>query len=167
MKIYIYTFLVLLTLTFSVAAQTSVKAEPALRVEVENGKTLNLKAADLAKFTRREIKATGHDEKESVYTGYSLSDVLLSAGAKIGKDELRGKELASYLLTEAADGYKAVFAIAEIAPEFTDRIILLADTRDGKPLDAKQGFWQIIVPGEKKHGRWVRQVEAVKIKKAL
>lgn len=37
--------------------------------------------------------------------------------------------------------------------------------RDGKPLDEKQGTWQIIVPGEKKWGRWVRQVEALKIVK--
>lgn len=167
MKILIYTFLVFFLLTFTATAQTVAKPESVLHIEVENGNTLDLKAADLTKFPRREVRAKGHDEKESVYSGYSLSDILLSAKAKIGKDEMRGKELASYLLVEAADGYKAIFAVAEIAPEFTDRIVLLANTRDGKPLDDKQGTWQIIVPGEKKHGRWVRQVAALKIKKIL
>lgn len=167
MKISIYLICILLLLIFSVPAQTAVKPETVLHVEVENGKTMDLKVAELTKFTRREVKAIGHDEKESTYSGYSLTDILLAAGAKIGKDELRGKELSSYLLVEAADGYKATFAIAEIAPEFTDRIILLADMRDGKSLDAKEGPWQIIVPGEKKHGRWVRQVSALKIKKSL
>lgn len=166
MKLFICTILILFICVFSVSAQSSVKTETALRVEVENGKTLDLTAKDLAKFTRREVKAKAHDGKESVYGGVSLSDILLAAGAKIGKDELRGKELAAYLLVEAADGYKATFAIAEIASEFTDKVILLADTRDGKPLDAKEGFWQIIVADEKKHGRWVRQVVALKIKKA-
>lgn len=167
MKFVFYTFAILFFFTFSTAAQTSsVKSESVLHIEVENGNTLDLKAADLAKFTRREVEAKGHDEKDSVYNGYNLSDILLSAKAKIAPNEMRGKELASYLLVEAADGYKAVFAAAEIAPEFTDRIILLADTRDGKPLDAKNGTWQIIVPGEKKHGRWVRQVTALKIRKA-
>jgi hypothetical protein len=167
MKLFIFTFLTIFVFIFSAAAQqTPVKTEPILRVEVENGKTLDLTAKDLAKFTRREIKAKAHDEKDAVYSGYNLSDILLSAGAKIGKGEMRGKELAAYVLVEAADGYKATFSIAEISPDFTDKIILLADTRDGKPLDAAQGFWQIIVPDEKKHGRWVRQVIALKIKKA-
>lgn len=165
MKTIIYTFLVIFLFTFSVFAQTSAKTEPVLRVEVENGKTLDLTAKDLAKFTRREIKAKAHDEKEAVYVGVNLSEILLAAGAKIGKGELRGKDLPAYLLVEAADGYRVTFAIAEISSDFTDKIILLADTRDGKPLDADNGFWQIIVPDEKKHGRWVRQVIKLSVKK--
>ena len=163
MRKFIYSILLVFSLALVAAAQTSAQKEAVLRVEVQNGKTLDLTAKDLAKFTRREVKAKGHDEKESIYSGVNLSDILLAAGAKLGKDELRGKELAAYLLVEAADGYKATFAIAELSSEFTDRIILLADTRDGKPLAASQGFWQIIVPDDKKHGRWVRQVISLKI----
>jgi hypothetical protein len=173
MKKIIYVILIVFSFTLIASAQTdqkpartNAKKEAVLRVEVENGKTLDLTAKDLAKFTRREIKAKGHNEKESTYSGFNLSDVLLSAGAKLGAGEMRGKELGAYILVEAADGYKAVFAIAEIAPEFNDEVVLLADTRDGKPLDEKNGVWQIIVPDEKKHGRWVRQVIALKIRKA-
>lgn len=155
----------LLLSAFSAAAQTSVKTEPVLHVEVENGKSLDLKAKDLAKLTRREVKGKDHDGKESIYSGINLSDVLLDAGAKIGKNELKGKELAAYVLIEAADGYKAVFAIAEFSADFTDKVILLADQRDGKPLGEKEGFRQIIAPDDKKHGRWVRQVTAVKLVK--
>ncbi len=165
MKAIIYIFLSVILFTFIVSAQNSTKTEPVLRVEVENGKTLDLSAKDLTKFPRREVKAKVHDGKEAIYSGYNLSDILFAAGAKIGKEELRGKELASYLLVEAADGYKAIFAIAEISADFTDKTVLLADTRDGKLLDAQQGTWQIIVPDDKKHGRWVRQVSALKIKK--
>lgn len=173
MKIFIYTILALAALTFSVAGQTPTpsptqpapKTDAVVHVEVENGKTLDLTAKDLAKFTRRDVKAKGHDEKDSVYSGYNLSDILLSAGTKIGKDELHGKEMGSYLVIEAADGYRATFSIAEIAPEFTDKVVLLADMRDGKPLDPKNGPWQLVVPDDKKHGRWVRQVTALKIKK--
>ena len=165
MKIYIYTILAVLSFALTASAQMNAKTEPVLRVEVENGKTLTLTVKDLAKFPRREIKAKAHDEKEAIYNGYNLSDILLAAGAKIGKDELRGKEQAAYIAIEAVDGYKATFSIAEVAPEFTDKIILLADTRDGKPLGEQNGVWQIIVPDDKKHGRWVRQVTALKIKK--
>jgi len=166
MKIINLAILFVFLFTFTVFGQTAAKTEPTLKIEVEGGKTLSLKVKDLAKFTRREIKAKmPHDEKEAVYSGFNLSDVLLDAGAKIGKGEMRGKELAAYLSVEASDGYKVIFAIAEIAPEFTDKVILLADTRDGKPLDGNEGTWQLIIPDEKKHGRWVRQVAALRLKK--
>lgn len=175
MKTIIYAILIVVLFTFAVSAQNAAKPETAkaesatkteavLRVEVENGKSLIFTAKDLAKFTRREVKGKAHDEKDALYSGYNLSDILLEAGAKIGKGELRGKELGAYLLVEAADGYQATFAITELSTDFTDRTILLADTRDGKLLDEKNGTWQIIVPDDKKHGRWVRQVIALKLK---
>ena len=166
MKKIIYTILTVLLLTFSALAQTAVKAGAVLHVEVENGKTLDLTVADLAKLTRLEIKAKDHDEKIHTFSGVSLVEVLKLADAKLGKDEVKGKTLAKILLVEAADGYKATFAIAELASDFTDRIILLADMSDGKPLDEKTGHWQIVVPDEKKHGRWVRQVISLKLKTA-
>ncbi len=67
------------------------------------------------------------------------------------------------LLIEAADGYKVVFALAELDPEFASREILLADKRDGKPLDAKQGPFRIVAPGDKRPARWIRQVTAFKV----
>src|SRR5438477_127701 len=118
MKIILYIFLSVILCAFSVSAQTTAKTEPVLRVEVEGSRSADLTAKDLAKFTRRDVKAKGHDGKEALYSGYNLSDILFAAGAKIGKDELRGKELGAYLVVEATDGYKATFAIAEIAPEF-------------------------------------------------
>lgn len=164
MKSLIAVFLTMISFVALVSAQTATKSEPVLHVEVENGKTLDLKAADLAKLARRETKAKGHDEKDSIYSGYNLSDVLLAANAKLAAGEMRGKQLAAYVLVEAADGYKVTFAIAEIAPEFTDKVVLLADTRDGILLGEKDGAWQIIVPDEKKHGRWVRQVVSLKVR---
>ena len=71
--------------------------------------------------------------------------------------------MALFVVVEAADGYRAVFALAELDPEFTDRVILLADRRDDKPLPGQAGPFQIIVPGEKKHARWVRQVIRLKV----
>ena len=76
-------------------------------------------------------------------------------------ESLRGKRLQEFLVVEAADGYKAVFALPEIDPAFTDRVIILADRRDGVRLTDKEGPWQIVVPGEKRQARWVRQVVAL------
>ena len=169
MRFLITALFVISAFAFSAAAQkaetTAPAREPVLKVEVEGGKTLALTAKDLAKFARREAKAKAHDGKEAVYAGFDLSEILVAAGARLGKDELRGKELGAYLVVEAADGYRAVFALAELSADFTDRLVMLADTRDGRPLGDKHGPWQLIVPDDKKHGRWVRQVAVLKIRK--
>ena len=67
------------------------------------------------------------------------------------------------LVVDAADGYKAVFALAEVDAAFAVREIILADKRDGKPLDSKEGPFRIIAPGDKRGARWVRQVTALRI----
>ena len=48
------------------------------------------------------------------------------------------------LLVEAADGYKAIFTLAEIDPAFASREVILADKRDGKPLDAREGPFRMV-----------------------
>ncbi len=118
---------------------------------------LSLTAAEFAKLPRKTVRAKGHDGVESQYQGVPLIEILAKAGVPTGK-ELRGKAMALFVVVEASDGYRAVFALAELDSEFTDRVILLADRRDDKPLSAQAGPLQVIVPGEKKHARWVRQV---------
>jgi hypothetical protein len=49
--------------------------------------------------------------------------------------------------------YRVVFALAELDPGYTDRVILLADRADGQPLDSKTGPFRIVVPGEKRMAR--------------
>jgi DMSO/TMAO reductase YedYZ molybdopterin-dependent catalytic subunit len=132
-----------------------------LQVIGEVSHPLALSAADLAKFKHQTVRAKRHDGIESQYEGVRLVDILAKAGVPVGSD-LRGSAMALYLVVEASDGYRAAFALAELDPAFTDRVILLADRRDGQPLSARDGPLQIVVPGEKKHARWVRQ--AIKLK---
>ena len=86
-----------------------------------------------------------------------MGEVLKSAGVKFGK-ELSGKALANYLLVESADRYRVVFALPELDPAFTDAIVLLADHRDGKALDEREGKLRLIVPHERGtrdgRGKW-------------
>ena len=53
--------------------------------------------------------------KEADYDGVAVVEVLKAAGVKFGQ-EMRGKALANYLVVEAADGYRAVFALARTRP---------------------------------------------------
>ncbi len=64
---------------------------------------------------------------------------------------------------KAADGYRAVFALPELDPAFTDKQIVLAFLKNGKLLDDKEGPYRIVIPDEKRKARWVRRVTTLKI----
>ena len=129
-----------------------------LEVRGEVGTPQLYSKEEFARLPRQTVKAKGHDGVESQYEGVPLIALIDRAGAPSGA-QLKGRmALSLYLVVEATDGYRVVFALPELDPAFTDRTILLADRRDGKPLSDREGPLQVIVPGEKKHARWVRQV---------
>src|SRR5262245_33083606 len=107
----------------------------------------------LAKLPRRMATAKDKDGSEHEWEGPQLGDVLTSAGVVLG-NELRGPRLMLYLVVEAADDYRVVFALSEIDPTNTDAVILLADRCDGAVLDANAGPYRIVVPHEKRRARW-------------
>ena len=108
-------------------------AEVLLSVGGEVERPLKLTAVEMAKLPRRTVQAKDHDGKEVTYEGVELGDVMKLAGVKFA-EALRGKSLALFLVVDARDGYRAVFALPELDHAFTDRVMLLADKRDGKPL---------------------------------
>ena len=128
-----------------------------LTVQNESGKQTVLSRADVESLPHIRV-ATG----SSTFEGVALQAVLEKAGVEFG-EALRGKRLASYLLVEAADGYKVVFALPEIDSAFGEKQVILAFLKDGKPLDAKEGPYRIVIPEENRMARWVRQVVALRI----
>src|ERR1700676_967223 len=79
-------------------------AQPTVQVTGAVKQELALSADDLAKMPRASVKTTS-SEMETVYEGVWLHEVLKKAGVPQG-EELRGKELASYVLAEAQDGHQ-------------------------------------------------------------
>ncbi len=125
------------------------------------GHTTNLTAAQIASAPHVTVNVKDHDTP-ATFDGVPLAALLTTAGVQLG-DKLRGQRLTEVLLVEAADGYKVAFALAEVDPAFATREIILADKRDGKPLDAKEGPLRIVAPGDKRAARWVRQVTVLRI----
>jgi len=171
MKIKILTILFFSLIFSSMSrAQTSVKPAPAVKniliVQNLEGKVFEFTEADLAKLARLQLKGTNHDGLEMQFEGVSVNDVLRLCGVKLGGGTMRGKRLAEYLVVEAKDNYKAVFSLTEFDPDFTDAVVLLADRADGKLLTEEYGPWYLIVPNEKKHGRWVREVVRLSVRTA-
>jgi len=149
---------VALLLTTASVAQT-------LTIAGEVRKPLTLQPADLKALPHLELTAADRDGKEHRYAGIPLITLLTQAGASTGA-ALKGKNLTKYVVVKAADGYEVVFALAELDPDFSTRTILLADSIDGAPLTDGVGTYRVVVPGEKKPARWIRQVTAIEVRLA-
>lgn len=132
-----------------------------LTVQTEAGKETALSKDEITALPHIKVTA-GSPDAPVTYEGVMLKAVLEKAGVEFGST-LRGKRMASCLLVEAADQYRVVIALPELDPEFTDKQIVLAFLRDGKTLDPKEGPYRIVIPGEKRMARWVRQVTTLKI----
>ncbi|PSR53925.1 molybdopterin-binding protein [Adhaeribacter arboris] len=160
---YLFGLLLLLfqVTTPTTYAQTAIPTA-SLQISGEGLKTLSLSEKDLMAMKSITVDVKGHDEKQHTYTGVLLTDILNMAGAGVGEPGKKNT-ITSYVLVTAADKYKVIYALAELDPLFTDKTIILAFQADGKPLDQKDGPFQVIVPGEKRHARWIRQIVSIKL----
>lgn len=134
----------------------------ALRVSGEVPNHLDLSLADLAEFQRQTIRVTDDKGTQAEYGGVPVEEILKKAGAPLDK-ELKGPNMAVGIVASAPDGYRVLFSLAEFDPAFSDRVILLADRRDGRPLDSREGPLRLIVTGDKRHARWIRGVTTLEV----
>jgi hypothetical protein len=106
-----------------------------------------------------------HTNADETYSGVPLIDLLKQVGAPTGHD-VHGKALSEYVVATGSDGYKAVLALAEIEPDFHPGDVLVADTMNGKPLDAKAGPFKLVVTEDKHPARSVHNLVSVELKPA-
>jgi hypothetical protein len=123
-----------------------------------------LSAADLKAMPH--ITATIHNthtNADEAYSGIRLADLLVKVDAPLGS-ELRGKALAYYIVATGSDGYKSVLALGEVDPSFHPGEVLVADTMDGKPLDAHASPFKLLVTEDKRPARSVRNLTTIELK---
>ena len=145
--------------------QTVPLANTTLRVIGKIERPLALSEVDLEALPRKRLAVTDEKGTSVTYDGVPVVELLRRAGVPLGK-QLRGPQMKLYVVADAADGYRAVFALPEFDPDFTDRVIILADRRDGHVMTPKEGPFRLIVPGEKRHARWVREVTTLDVEEA-
>jgi len=133
---------------------------PAQMVSVTNadGVITLLLPAGLADLPRAKATLGG----KTVYEGVSLTALLKAAGVPQGP-RLHGKPMQAFVVVTGKDGYRAVFSIAEIDPSFRDSPIILADRRESGPLAENEGPLRLVVGGDARPDRGVRQVESIKV----
>ena len=138
---------------------------PAALVVQGIGRTsATLSVSDLAKLPQQTVKAADHGTP-ATFEGVLLTDVLAKVDLPLG-EKFHSTGASYYMVVEARDGYRATFAWAELDSTFMDQSVYVVTRRDGKPLPEKDGPFQLVVPGEKRTARWVRQVTALKIRQA-
>jgi hypothetical protein len=125
----------------------------AIRVVNEKGKATTLTAEQLAKMPRLKVTAKDRDDKDATFEGVAVVELLKAGEVALGK-QLRGPLVANCLV---------VFSLPEVDPALTDNVVILADRKDGKMLDDKEGPFRIVVPRDKLHMRWVRQVTGLSV----
>src|SRR5260370_29662115 len=129
-------------------AQTA-PATAELRISGAVSTPLVLTLADLKNMPRKKLTVVNpHDKKTEVYEGVLLEELLRKAGVPQG-ESLRGPFMATYVLAEAACGYRAVFSLAELDSGILDSEVIVADTMDGTPLGDKQGPVRLVAPARK------------------
>jgi hypothetical protein len=153
----------LLLIAACILAPLPARAQPLVLRGLDGGDHV-VTAAELARLPRVDTLVSAHNV-QGRYSGVSLIDLLALVHAPMG-DSLRGKALAMYVLVEAADGYRVVFALAEFDRGFSDRMALLADQKDGAALPPAEGPYHLIIPGEKRPARWARQVVRIEVRRA-
>jgi hypothetical protein len=157
--------LALMLATLAPASESAEGAMALLTIQPLDGEPLSFTAAEWAQLPRASVRTTEHGGGQASFEGVAVSELLQRAGAPLGQ-ALRARNQRLYLVARAADGYEVVFALAEFDPAFSDRVILIADRRNGEPLGPAEGPLRLVVPGDKAQARWVRMLQAVRIQTA-
>jgi hypothetical protein len=103
-----------------------------------------------------------HEKKEETYEGVTVQDLLRRAGVP-QHEKLRGTVMAMYVLAEASDGYRVVYALPELDSDFQDSDVIVADTMNGSPLGENQGPFKMIAPHDKRPARWIRMLKSLTV----
>ena len=139
-------------------------APPAGPLEIKFGdKSATWTPATLATLPHVTVSVHNeHTNAEETYSGVPLIALLTPLGVT---DKPHGKDLRLYLVAAGSDGYEAVYSIGEVTPDVHDATVIVADTKNGKPLTG-DGPLKLISTGEKRPARWVRNLVAIKVQAA-
>src|SRR5262245_17680886 len=143
------------TLLLSLAGNSLAQASRTLTIR-SAGRDSVLTVAQLASIPRRDLRVAGeHSTDPATVSVLTLWAPIQKAGEPSASASGRERG-AAYVRLKGADGQSAMFGLVEIDPSFSKRTVLVADRRNGQPLDAAEGPWRAFVPDDIRHARWIR-----------
>ena len=145
------------------SAQVVAGAEDAgnLIVVSPDGRRTVIDDRDVSRLERHIVRVAFHDGEPLLYEGPLLGHLLGVAGLRA--DSLRGAALTRRVVLTAADGYQVVLSLGEVDPGLADRTFVLADRVDGGPLPGGEAPYRLVIDGDPRHARWIRQVVEIAV----
>ena len=127
-----------------------------------NGKATTLTQEQLAAMPQRALTVrNGHSSAEETYSGVGVNDLLAKLGITV--EGAGAKQVyRSYVKAEGTDHYWVLYSASELQAGLRTTDAIVALTLDGKPLDT-DGAFKLVVAGEKKPARWVRNLAALTV----
>ncbi|HEY4146904.1 molybdopterin-dependent oxidoreductase [Pinirhizobacter sp.] len=151
-----------LSLFACIALASHAADAPSLRLIGIGKPAITLDVAALAAMPRTTVQAGAHGAASTAWDGVSMLELLHRADAPLDQ-ALRGRALAAFVRVTASDGYQVVFSLSELDAAFGATKVILADHHEGKPLDAKDGPFRLIVPGDSRPARWEHGVISIEV----
>ena len=156
---------VLLLVLAAPAARAQSPDEVLLTVTLADGRTQTFSRAALEALPAEQASARLRDGAPFSVPGVSVTALLKACGLDLSQRLGAGNVVGHALVARSADGYRAVFGLAEVDPHFGHAPVMLNwKNADGTPLPARVGPLQLIATGENRPGRWVRQLVALEVK---
>ena len=150
-----------LALAMSLALAASAAGAQILTLQGPDGRMATLTDAQLR--GQHRVSVTVPWGEHHTYAGAPIGDLLALVGAP-SEAGLHGAALDQIVLVTGSDHFLGVMAIAEAATGFTGQSAIIADEVDGKPLDAKEGPYRLIIGGDLKPARSVRMVTTIELR---
>lgn len=150
----------LLLLAVTLSAPVAVHGQ-SITVKRADGAERVLNASTLAQLPRARGVTLDHGDTLR-YEGWLLKDVLLAAEAG-PVDSLRGPALRRLIVFVGRDGYRIVMTLAELDVTLGNTSVVVVDRQNSAPLTEEHGPLRILVVGDSRASRWVRQVARIEL----
>jgi len=139
-----------------------------------NGKVSNRVTYDYRKLsafssTRQQVTyfAGGQGLVTTTYVGVPLADLLAQAVVQVDP-AIKNDILRKYVVVTGTDCYEVIVSLAELLSDFRGdaQIFVAFATGSGEPLPANEGMARLVVPGDKKGGRYVSNIAKITVRSA-
>jgi len=145
---------VLLLLALPLGAQSIV-------VRRADGSDVTLDSARIAALPRVRFEAADHGTSKR-FEGVEIAALLRAAEAG-PVDSLRGAALRRALVFVGRDGYTGLIALPELDTGLGATKVYAVDRENGAPLSAEHGPWRVVIVGDSRGARWVRQLMRIEV----
>jgi hypothetical protein len=136
-------------------------AAQSIVIKGPRGRSETVSPADIKAMRQASVTVPYGDK--ATFTGPVIGDFLAEVGAP-SDVRLHGPPVNQIVVVTGQDGFTTVLSLAETEKSFRDQPIILADQENGKPLDARQGPYRLVIGGELKPARSVYAVTEIELR---